>query len=69
MQPYYYKESFQALKQLIKNGEWKFDLTKRGEILQPIGFGYCAWIDPESRFHSFTGKIASGRWGIRENRK
>ena len=38
MQPADDKESRQAAKSFIKNGEYKFDLTKHGEKLQPIGF-------------------------------
>ena len=58
------KESRQSEKSIIKNGEYKFDLTKQGERLQPIGFGYFACTDTERNFHSFTGKVASGIWDI-----
>ena len=53
------KESHQSEKSIIKNGEYKFDLTKHGAKLQPICFGYRACTDTERNFHSFTRKVAS----------
>ena len=53
------KELRQAAKSLIKNGECKFNLTKHGEIINHIGFGYRECTDMESKFHSLTIKAAS----------
>ena len=49
------KESCQAAKLLIKNGECKFDLIKHGAIIKPIGFVYISFTDMEMNFHSFNG--------------
>ena len=56
MQPDDDKKSQQVSKSLIKNGEFKFDLSKHEERLQPIGSGYHACTEKVSKFHSFTDK-------------
>ena len=63
------KESHQPEKSLIKNGEYTFYLTKHRARLQPIYFGSHSFPYMESKFQSFTGKPASVRWDIGENRK
>ena len=69
MQPDNYKESHQVEQPIIKNEECTSYPTKNGARLQPICLGYIAWTETEKVFHSFNGKVASGRWGIRQNRK
>ena len=69
MQPSNENETQAASKQLLVSGEYLFDLSKQGARLQPIAFGSRSCTLVERRFHSFTGKAASGRWSIEQNRK
>ena len=51
MQPAEDKESHQDTKLLIKNGECKFEVTKHGARLQPIGLESRAYTDKERKCH------------------
>ena len=62
MQPADYKESYQAEKSLVKNGSYKFDLSR----VEPIGFVYNRYTDTERKIYSLTVEAISGRWDIRE---
>jgi hypothetical protein len=69
MQPDDSKESLSALETLNSTGEVLFDVTMDGPRLRPIAFGSRACTDTEKHFHSFVGEIASGRYGIAQNKK
>ena len=69
MQPADDSESKSALRELRSTGNCSFDLSLEGPRLQPIAFGSRACGDLESKWHSFTGEIASGRWAISQNRR
>ena len=60
MQPANYIESTAATENLLKIGEYKFDITKHGVRLQPIAFGSRSCDDVERNFHSFKGEGATG---------
>ena len=60
MQPATNPESTTAIKQLRSSGNCLFDLSLSGPQLQPVAFGSRACSDIESKWHSFTGEIASG---------
>ena len=69
MQPADDDESIAATKILLETGECLFDLTKNGARLRPTGFGSRACLPQESKYHSFVGEAACGRWAIGQNRK
>ena len=69
MQPDNDKESHQVEQPIIKNEECTSYPTKNRARLQPICFGSHSFPYMESKFQSFTGKPASVRWDIGENRK
>ena len=69
LQPAGYIQSQQAAKTLLEMGECLFDLTKSRSRLQPINYGSRACTDAERFFHSFVGKVASGRWSISQNKR
>ena len=54
---------------LLKTGEFKFDLTKGGARLRPIGFGSRFCLSQEIKYHAFVGEAACGRWAISQNKK
>ena len=69
LQPAGDKESQQAAKTLLQNGECLFDLTKSGARLQPVVYGSRACTESERFFHSFVGEAAAGRWAISQNKR
>ena len=64
MQPNDDAESLEAVIMLRSSGECKFDLSKCDARLRPIAFGSRSCSTKEQHFHSFVGKVASGRWAI-----
>ena len=69
MQPADDDESIAATKVLLETGECTFDLTRGGARLRPTGFGSRSCTLQESKYHSFIGEAACGRWAIGQNRK
>ena len=69
MQPDHDVESQKATKQLLATGECLFDVSRTGARLRPVQFGSRACTSVESRFHSFVGEVACGRWAIAQNRR
>ena len=69
MQPADDAKSIVASKLLLKTGECLFGLTKGGAQLRSTGFGSRSCIPQESKYHSFVGETACGRWAIGQNRK
>ena len=61
--------SIAATKLLLETGEDTFDLTRGVVQLRPTDFGSHSWTLQESKYHSFIGEAACGRWAIGQNRK
>ena len=58
-----------ATKLLLETGECLFDLTQGGAHLRLTGFWSRSCLLQESKYHSFVGEAACGRWDIGQNRK
>ena len=69
MQPVDDEDSMRASKVLTTTGKCLFDLSKHGARLKSIAFGSRSCTLAEKNLHSFTGKAASGRWSISQNRR
>ena len=57
MQPVDDEESVKVTKSLFKIGRYKFELTKSGARLRPIGFYSLCCILQEIKYHSFVDKV------------
>ena len=69
MQPVDDEDSMRVSKVLTTTGKCLFDLSKHGARLKSIAFGSRSCTLAEKNLHSFTGKAASGRWSISQNRR
>jgi len=69
MQPGDDEASREASKKLRDTGEFLFDKSENGPRLHPIAFGSRACTEIESQFHSFTGEVCGGKYGIAQNRR
>ena len=63
------KEFIAATKLLLETGECLFNLTQGGAHLRLTGFWSRSCLLQESKYHSFVGEAACGRWDIGQNRK
>ena len=68
MQPADNVESVKATKELLKSGEFLFDLCKDGAHLRSVRFGSRVCTDFERKYHLFVGESAAERWEISQNR-
>ena len=63
-------KEYQKATAYIKNtGECLFGLSKHVDRLKPFVFGSLSFNDMESKYHSFTGEVASRQWAIGQNHR
>ena len=63
------KESQKATAHLKNTGECLLKLSKHGARLKQFAFGSRSCNNTESKYHSFTGKVAASRREIYQNRR
>ena len=68
MQPADGSESFEATKQLQKDGKCLFDLCRDGARLKPVKFGSRSCTEFERKYHLFVGEAAAGISAISQDR-